>query len=104
MSATDYNLFIIQGRLAAPPELREFDSGSRLVRFLLTVRQDLPRRRVDVLPVTVWNPSDRLLENPLETGKSLWMCGTVQRRFWDATEGRRSRLELVAQHVKASES
>jgi len=104
MSAADYNLFVMQGRLAAPPELRAFESGSRLLRFLLTVRQSQPRRRVDVLPVTLWDPPEHLVDEPLEPGRGLWISGTVQRRFWDATEGRRSRLELVAQDVKATES
>ena len=59
----DYNLnlVIIGGQLAAPPELRTAESGSRLVRYLVTVRSDEPTRRVDVLPVTKWDPDPDLL-------------------------------------------
>ncbi len=90
----DLNLVVLSGRLAAPPELRVLDSGIRLLRFLVTVRSESPRRRVDVVPVTLWDPAEDLV--PLQTGDPVWVAGSVQRRFWDAVEGQRSRLEVVA--------
>ena len=94
----DLNLVVLSGRLAAPPELRDFESGLRLVRYLVTVRVDEPRHRVDVLPVTLWDPPD---DAPLPTvGERVWVAGAVQRRFWSNAEGRRSRLEVVAEQVK----
>lgn len=91
------NLIVLTGSLAAPPDLREFDSGARLLRFLLTVRRASPRRRVDVLPVTLWDPPEEL--GGLQRGTPLWVCGSAQRRFWEAKEGRRNRVEIVADHV-----
>lgn len=32
--------------------------------------------------------------------QGVWIAGSVQRRFWAAAEGRRSRLEVVAQSVE----
>jgi len=97
----DTNLVVVSGKIAAPPELREFESGSRLLRILVTVRSDAPRRRVDVLPVTLWDPpaDHELIDAPVD--KAVWFVGSVQRRFWSGTEGRRSRLELVAHHMEA---
>ena len=95
----DLNLVLLLGRLAAPPEHRVFDSGSHLLRLLLTVNSEHPRRRVDIVPVTLWDPPADLCEGGLQAGDRLWAAGSVQRRFWDATEGRRSRLEVVASHV-----
>ena len=57
----DLNLVVLAGRLAAPPELRAFESGATLIRYLVTVRSEEPRRRVDVVPVTLWNPPDRAI-------------------------------------------
>ena len=94
----DFNLIVLSGRLAAPPELRVFESGARLARYLVTVRPDEPRRRVDVLPVILWDPPDEALES--EVGDRMYVTGTVQRRFWSNPEGRRSRLEVVAGHVR----
>lgn len=93
----DLNLVVLAGRLAAVPELRVFDSGARLVRYLITVRSEDPHRRVDVVPVTVWNPGE--VTTDVAPGTPVWVAGTVQRRFWSASEGRRSRLEIIADQV-----
>jgi single-stranded DNA-binding protein len=95
----DCNLVVLAGTLAAVPELREFDSGSRLLRLLVTVRTEEPRRRVDVLPVTLWDPPPDLLAETLERGRRVWVSGAAQRRFWEAQEGRRNRVEIVAEQV-----
>ena len=99
----DLNLVVLCGRLAVDPELKIFESGTRLIRLLVTVRSDEPRRRVDVVPVTVWDPPDELVEGLPVKGRRVWVCGSVQRRFWEAPEGRRSRLEVVAEQVNVKE-
>ena len=96
----DLNVVVLSGRLAAPAELRVFDSGTRLARFLVSVRSDEPRRRVDVIPVSFWDPSPELLDEAPEPGRAMWVAGTVQRRFWQANDGRRSRVEVVAHDVQ----
>jgi single-stranded DNA-binding protein len=95
----DLNLIVLCGRLATDAELRVLDSGSRLIRFLVTVRADHPRRRVDVVPVTLWDPPDEMVDEPGEKGQRIWICGSVQRRFWESLDGRRSRVEVVAEQV-----
>lgn len=97
----DINLVVMAGTLAAAPELREFDSGARLLRLLVTTRTAEPRKRVDVIPVTLWDPPPDLLAEDLERGRRVWVCGGAQRRFWGAKEGRRNRIEIVAEHVVA---
>ena len=95
----DLNLIVLCGRLAVDGEQRIFDSGARLIRYLVTVRVDYPRRRVDVIPVTLWNPPDDLVDTPGEKGDRIWVCGSVQRRYWESPDGRRSRVEVVAEQV-----
>lgn len=97
----DLNLIVLSGRLAVDPEIKTFDSGSRLARLLLTVRQDNPPRRVDVLPVTVWSPPASV--ESAKKGDRVWATGSMQRQFWDAPDGRRSRVELVAETVTFGE-
>jgi single-stranded DNA-binding protein len=99
----DLNLTVLCGRLAVDGELRVFDSGTRLIRYLVTVRTDHPRRRVDVVPVTLWDPAEELVDEPGEKGQRVWICGSVQRRFWESPEGRRSRVEVVAEQVNFKE-
>ncbi|MGH8875535.1 MAG: single-stranded DNA-binding protein [Acidimicrobiia bacterium] len=96
----DLNLVVLSGTLASSPELRVFDSGSCLIRYLVSVRAEEPRRRVDVVPVTLWDPPETLLNGEAVPGRRIWVAGAVQRRFWDAPEGRRSRLEIVAEQVE----
>ncbi len=98
-ASVDLNLIVIAGRVAAQPDVRTFSSGSSLLRILVTVRSESPRRRVDVIPVSIWEPDQELLDGSIEVGASVWVAGSVQRRFWSATDGRRSRLEVVAHDV-----
>lgn len=95
----DLNLVVLCGRLSSVPELRVFDSGSRLLRLLVTIRSEEPVRRLDVIPVTLWDPPDELVDTELPPGTRLWITGMVQRRFWDEPGGRRSRVEVVASQV-----
>jgi hypothetical protein len=96
----DVNLAVMAGRIAAPPELREFASGSRCLRYLITTRSITPSPRVDVLPVRLWEPPDGLVGVPGVAGERVWVIASVQRRFHDGADGRRSRLELVAHHLR----
>jgi single-stranded DNA-binding protein len=99
----DLNLIVLCGRLTVDGELRVFDSGSRLVRYLITVRSEHPRNRVDVVPVTYWDPPEELIANPGKKRDRIWVCGQVQRRFWESPDGRRSRLEVIAEQVSFHE-
>jgi single-stranded DNA-binding protein len=99
----DLNLVVLCGRLAVEPELKTFASGSRLIRLLVTIRSDWPKRRVDVVPVTLWDPPDDLIDDLPVKGQRVWVCGSVQRRFWEAPDGRRSRLEIVAEQVNVKD-
>ena len=95
----DLNLIVLCGRLATDGEVRTFDSGAQLIRYLVTTKVEHPRPRVDVIPVTLWDPDQELVENPGRKGDRLWVCGSAQRRYWESPDGRRSRLEIVAEQV-----
>lgn len=101
-AALDLNLAVVCGRLATPAELRQFDSGARLIRVLITVRQETPRRRVDVIPATLWDPPEDLaaaVAEGIPRGTRVWVAGSIQRRYWENPDGRRSRIELVAEQM-----
>ena len=100
----DLNLVILCGRLVGPPEHRTYPSGARLLRLLLTVRSDSPRRRIDVVPVTKWDPDDDTLAAVEDEGVRLWVTGAIQRRFADGPLGRTSRLEVVAFQITRRET
>ena len=95
----DLNLIVLAGRLAAEPEIRTFESGATLMRLLVTVRSEEPRRRLDVIPVVRWNPDPEELQDSPLRGRAVWVAGTVQRRFRSTGAGRTSRIEIVAHEV-----
>lgn len=96
----DLNLVVLRGRVVSPPEVLTFDSGSRVLRLLVAARSERPRRRIDVLPVSVWDPEPDLSEADVSVGGTVWVTGAVQRRFSEGADGSRSRIEIVAEHVR----
>jgi len=94
----DLNLVVLAGRLAAPVEVRDLGEGGRLARYLITVGTDQPQRRIDVVPVTLWNPPTDL--DAVSPGTRMWVAGMVQRRFRPNGEQGGSRLEIIAHHVE----
>ncbi len=94
----DVNVVTLTGRLAAPPEVRSFDTGARLARLLVTVRTEHPERRIDVVPVSWWEPPDSA--SLPAAGTAVTAIGALlHRRFWSGVDGRRSRLEIVSRVV-----
>lgn len=100
----DMNVVVLFGKLAASPELRNFESGSSLVRSLVTVRTAAPRRRVDVIPVILWDPDPAHPLLSASAGTKVFAVCSVQRRFWTADKERQSRLEVVARHIELEDT
>lgn len=101
IGAVDRNEVFLSGKLAASPEHRTFGSGASLARLLVTVRLPSPSR-TDVLPVTVWEPDSALVG--AGRGTPVEIVGQVHRRFWTDSEGRHSRVEVVASAVELGEA
>lgn len=95
----DCNIVVLAGHLATDPDLRVFPGGTRLLHLLVTVRSREPRRRVDVVPVSWWDPPSGT--DDLVRGSRIWVAGAVQRRFCSTGAAHRSRIEVVAHHVEA---
>jgi len=98
------NLVVLAGRVAIDPEVRTFDSGARLLRLLVTVKREEPTRRVDVVPVTYWDPPQDLVDNPPRRRETVWLTGEIQRLYWETPDGRRGRLEFVAHRITVGRS
>ena len=95
----DLNKVVLDGRLAAAPDHRVLESGSRMARLLVAVRSEEPHSRLDVLPVVWWEPEDEFVAASPDVGSRVWITGSVQRRYWESADGRRSKVEVVAAHV-----
>ncbi|MBT8200186.1 MAG: single-stranded DNA-binding protein [Acidimicrobiia bacterium] len=97
----DVNIVVLRGNVVAEPEIRHFDSGAVMIRYLTTVRVTVPKRRLDVIPVTLWDPPEDLMRRPGTSHDRIWVLGSVQRRFWPMAshDRRRSRIEVVANRI-----
>lgn len=102
------------GTLSAPPDVKDLSSGSRLVLLKMVVdRPDGSRR--DSLPVVVGPPPDRgrhltpgqadtatvRRAAALDEGARVTVRGWLKRHFWQAPEGTRTRLQVVAAELDA---
>lgn len=94
----DLNMIVLCGRIVAEPEFDDCGGGLVRARLRLTVRSDHPGRRIDVLPITCLDPPAVLWE-PAVVGRRAGVAGSLQHRFWDAQDGRRFRIEVVARSV-----
>lgn len=94
----DLNLVVVCGSLVTDPEIRSI-SDSVSLRMLIKTTRHLPNRRIDVLPVTLWNPAEELLDELPRANDRIWTVGSLQRRFWQEPAQARSRLEIVAEQV-----
>jgi len=98
----DLNLVVIAGRLAGAPEIRVFEGGATLVRYLVTTRTGGEgtdqKQRIDVVPVVLWDAKEE--DTDFEQGDRIWVAGRIQRRFWSDDHSRRSRIEVVARRVE----
>ena len=95
----DVNELVLNGRLAAAPDYRVLESGSRMARLLVAVRSKEPHSRLDVLPVVWWEPEGEFVAAPPHVGSRVSITGSVQRRYWESADGRRSKVEVVATQV-----
>jgi single-stranded DNA-binding protein len=102
VEVVDVNLVVLAGELTTAPELRVFESGSRLLRMLVTLRVEEPRKRLDVVPVSWWDPDEGVAAG-LARKQRVVVSGSIQRRFWEGPDGRRNRLEVVAESVTIAE-
>lgn len=108
----DVNEIVVEGRLSGPPDVRELESGVRLVLLKVVARRP-DGSRVDSLPVAVGPAPERGQRRTpgqasarevnraakLAEGDRVRVTGFLQRRFWDAGGVRRSRLQVVAETV-----
>jgi single-strand DNA-binding protein len=89
-----HNVVVLRGTLVAEPRVRELPSGSVLVQFDITTRDDDGTQSV---PVAWFEPPPSGV--PAEAGDDVVVIGSVRRRFFRAGGATQSRTEVVAEHV-----
>jgi single-strand DNA-binding protein len=91
------------GNLTADPELRKSDSGS-----VVKLRVALQRRRgkngedrgADFVDVTAFGDQAENCARYLSKGRKVGVIGRLHHSEWDSDDGRRQRLEVIADNVE----
>ena len=91
----DINLTLINGTLAVPAMIDIGDDGARILRSLVLVRSER-RRRVDVIPVRMTDPSAELRPDMLGAGQRVFVAGALMRRCRQEGSESGGRLEVTA--------
>jgi single-strand DNA-binding protein len=95
---SENNLVVLRGTLAGDPRPRELPSGSLLLQFDVTTRDDGGTQSV---PVAWFDPAATGV--PAAAGEDLVVIGSVRRRFFRAGGATQSRTEVVAEQVIAAD-
>ena len=90
------------GRLTATPQLRTSDSGS-VARLRVAVQRrrgkDGEDRGADFVDVTAFGTQAQTCAQYLTKGRRVAIVGRLHHSEWDAEDGRRQRLEVIAENV-----
>jgi single-strand DNA-binding protein len=94
----DLDLAVLVGTLSSDPVVQDLPSGSRLVRYEVTIRDRSP---ADSVPVSLLDPGR---PSKLAQGDRVVVVGRVRRRFFRAGGATRSATEVVAASVRRTRS
>ena len=89
------NVAVLIGRLARPAEPRDLRSGTRMVRYEVTIPSDTDR--AETVPVVWFDPPASA--GDYDVDEKVVVVGRVRRRFFQTPAGTRSSTEVVADAV-----
>jgi len=92
----------VSGRVVRDAELRSLPSGDSVFENALAVEhyRKEGENEVSFIDWKVYGGFADLLASKLEKGDSVVVSGYVRQESWETTEGKRSKLVLVAQSVE----
>ena len=93
---SEHNVVVLRGTVVTDTTIRELPSGSIVIQFDVTTRDDAGTQSV---PVAWLDPPATGRE--LGRGSEVVVVGSVRRRFFRAGGNTQSRTEVVAEHVVA---
>ena len=104
MSSLNLNKVVLCGRLTADPELKQTQSGIKVVTFTLAVNRRFQSRsadqqqaqQADFITVVAWRQTAEFISKYFKKGSALCVTGSLQTRTWQDQQGnRRYATEVV---------
>jgi single-strand DNA-binding protein len=100
------NSVLLEGNLTRDPELRYTAKGTAVCRFAIacnrSYKQDEQRQEeVSYFDVTTWSRLAEICAEYLVKGRGVRVVGRLKQDRWEDDSGnRRSRIEVIAEHVE----
>ena len=100
------NSVLLEGNLTRDPELRYTAKGTAVCRFAIacnrSYKQDDQRQEeVSYFDVTTWSRLAEICAEYLVKGRGVRVVGRLKQDRWEDDSGnRRSRIEVIAEHVE----
>lgn len=100
------NKAFVIGNLTRDPELRSLPSGMQVASFSVATnrvwkdRDGKKQEAVDYHNVVVFGRQAEIVGQYLKKGSSLLVEGRMQTRSWDSPEGKKYRMEIVADRIQ----
>jgi len=99
------NKAIIVGRLTRDPEVRYTQTGKAVASFSVAVDSGYgDNKRVDFIPVTVWDKLAEVCRNNLAKGRKVLVEGRLQISEYEKDGQKRRSAEIVAQNIEFLDS
>jgi single-strand DNA-binding protein len=92
------NVIALIGNVVAEPELRYTAAGKAVCSFRVAVNRP-GSDAADFFQVVTWERQAEVASTHLAKGRRVGIEGRLHHSTWDAGEGRRSRVEIVAQRL-----
>ncbi len=99
------NRVVLQGRLAADPELRQTPNGVSVASFRIGVSRNYNREQTDWINIVAWRQTAEFVKKYFFKGNLILLEGSIQTRTYQDRDGNnRSAVEVVADQVYFAES
>ena len=97
------NKVILMGRLTADPELRMTPNNVEIITFTIAVDRRYNKgqqKQADFITCVAWRETAKFIHTHFNKGKMINVCGSLQTRAWDDTQGnKRYATEVVVDEV-----
>ncbi len=100
------NSVLLEGNLTRDPELRYTAKGTAVCRFSIACnrsykQEDQRQEEVSYFDVTTWSRLAEICAEYLVKGRGVRVVGRLKQDRWEDDSGnRRSRVEVIAEHVE----
>ena len=93
------NMVALVGNLATDPELRQTGQGRAVCSFRLAVSRP-GGEQADFFTIVTWERQAEVCAEYLKIGRRVAIEGRMHHSSWEVEDGRRSKVEVIAQRVE----